>query len=272
MTEPLVIGAALTVPHLPRYVDWLREGDRDLELQDLCEPGALTGDWSGLVAEARRLLDGWGGRLGIHGPFAGFSLATEDPEVREIVQRRLDRALDACAALGADQMVIHSPVTTWAHFNRGNRPGAETAMLETFHGVLRPALHRARDMGVVLVLENVEDIDPRARVEMVAAIGSPSLRVSLDTGHAHYAHVTTGGPPVDYFVAAAGDLLEHVHLQDADGRADRHWPPGRGSVPWHAVFAALGRLGSRPRLLLEMSDPAFVTEGAGWLAGARLAT
>ena len=65
------------------------------------------------------------------------------------------------------------------------------------------------------------------------------MLLSIDTGHANYAHGSTGGPPVDYFVHAAGDMLHHVHLQDTDGYADRHWNPGEGNVSWPAVFRAL---------------------------------
>lgn len=268
---PLPIGAAMAVRDLPDHLDWLRACDRDLELQDFLDPGVLAGDWRERVTEALRLLEGWRGRLGIHGPFVGFTLAAEDPEVQDIVRRRLDCALEVCAALGADQMVVHSPLSAWDHFNRNNRPGGDARRIEAMTQALGPALRRAEAEGVTLVLENIEDVDPRARVEIVRALDSPALRVSLDTGHAQYAHGRTGAPPVDYFVAAAGDLLEHVHLQDADGHADRHWPPGEGAVPWAAVFRALARLGSRPRLLLELQDAAWIPRGAEWLVAEGLA-
>lgn len=271
MTRPPVVGAALTLADLPPRLDWLRERDRDLELQEFCGPGPLAADWRERAAEALRLLDGWRGRLGIHGPFWGLDLATADPDVREIVRRRLDERLDVCAALGADQMVVHSPVRTWDHHNRLDWPGAEAAAIERVGAALGPALRRAEDQGVTLVLENIEDVDPFDRRRIVEAIDSVALRLSLDTGHAQYAHGSTGGPPVDYFVAAAGDLLAHVHLQDADGHADRHWPPGEGAVPWAAVFGAIARLGTAPRLVLELKDASRIPTGAAWLLARGLA-
>jgi sugar phosphate isomerase/epimerase len=97
------------------------------------------------------------------------------------------------------------------------------------------------------------------------------VRVSLDTGHANYAHLSTGGPPIDYYVHAAGDLLHHVHLQDTDGYADRHWNPGEGNVPWREVFRALGRLSSNPRLILEVIDKSSLRAGADHLIALSLA-
>ncbi|MCX7328327.1 MAG: TIM barrel protein, partial [Hyphomicrobiales bacterium] len=67
------------------------------------------------------------------------------------------------------------------------------------------------------------------------------------------------------------DMLHHVHLQDSDGHADRHWNPGEGDIQWHAVFRALGRLSSDPRLILEVRDKATVRAGAEHLIGLGLA-
>ena len=96
--------------------------------------------------------------------------------------------------------------------------------------------------------------------------------VSIDTGHANYAHLSTGGPPVDYYVHAAGELLDHVHLQDTDGYADRHWNPGEGNVPWREFFRALARLNGKPRLILEVRNKDTVRVGADCLAGLGIAT
>jgi sugar phosphate isomerase/epimerase len=115
------------------------------------------------------------------------------------------------------------------------------------------------------VLENIGDIDPHFRVEMAASLGSDALQISVDTGHAHYAHGACGAPPVDYFVKAAGNALRHIHLQDADGYADRHWPLGEGSIHWDAVFRALGQLTSKPRLIIEVYGEQSVERSLSYL-------
>jgi len=90
-------------------------------------------------------------------------------------------------------------------------------MLSAARDTLAPVLIRAEDMGVTFVLENIEDIEPADRARLCAALDWQALALSVDTGHAHYAHGSTGGPPVDYFIRDAGTKLAHVHLQDADG-------------------------------------------------------
>jgi sugar phosphate isomerase/epimerase len=263
-TKP-ILGAALTLSGIRMHRDWLLEKQRDLELQDFHNAAALDGDWRAMAGEIRKVLDGHTGRLGIHGPFWGFKLDSHDPEIRAVVTRRLLQGLEACAFLGASQMVIHSPYTAWDYNNLDNNRNDREELVERAHLTLRDAVARAADTGIVLVIENIEDRDPHARVALAASFGSPAVRVSIDTGHAHYAHGSLGAPPVDYYVHAAGEALNHVHLQDADGYADRHWHPGEGTIRWEPVFSALSRLGSNPRLILEVKDQAGLRKGAAYL-------
>lgn len=272
MTRPLpTLGAALCIPDLAAHRDWLIAGQRDLELQDFIETDLLDGDWRDAVAAAHDLLGTYPGRLGIHGPFWGFAIDTRDPAVRSVVQHRLMQGLDVCAALRATHMVVHSPFTTWDSNNLPLYPTARADKIARTMATLNDAVHRAEDLGVTLVIENIEDKDPIDRVELARAFNSPAVAVSLDTGHAHYAHGTTGAPPVDYFVTAAGAHLAHVHIQDADGHADRHWAPGKGNVNWHAVFAALAAAPANPRLVLELNDARQIRAGADHLIGLGLA-
>ncbi|TGQ48799.1 sugar phosphate isomerase/epimerase, partial [Mesorhizobium sp. M1C.F.Ca.ET.212.01.1.1] len=92
-----------------------------------------------------------------------------------------------------------------------NNPGEREKITEYCHLTLRDAVKRAEDIGCTMVLENIEDKDPHIRVALADSFKSPAVAVSIDTGHAYYAHGSTGAPPVDYFVHAAGNRLQHVH-------------------------------------------------------------
>jgi sugar phosphate isomerase/epimerase len=260
-----VLGVALPLEGLRMHRDWILERQRDLEVQDFFWAHVLNGDWKPLADEIKKELDGYQGRLGIHGPFWGFTIDSEDPDVREVVKKRIGQGLDVCAHLGATQMVIHSPYTTWDHNNLDYTPGSRAAIIERVHDTLKNAVKRAEDMGCVMVIENIEDIDPHARVELAKSFNSTAVQVSIDTGHANYAYGSTNGHPVDYYVHAASNMLAHVHLQDTDGHADRHWAPGEGNIQWMEVFRALSRLTSNPRLILELRDKTRVRAGADHL-------
>lgn len=266
MSDLPVIGAALSHEDLAAHRDWILEKDRDLELQSFHTAHVLDGDWHPLADHIKDILAGYKGRLGIHGPFWGFSVDTSDPLVQDAVRKRLGQGLDVCGVMGATHMVVHSPFTTWDYNNLDMVEGERDRLFTNTHEVLDQVVQRAEDMGVVLVMENIEDIAPADRRLLCESFASPALQLSIDTGHAHYAHGSNGAPPVDYFVRSAGEMLTHMHLQDADGYADRHWAIGEGTILWPSVFAAVGELTVKPRLILELRDKAGIPASMAYLA------
>lgn len=251
MSLPL-LGTAVTLSSYPPIRDWVCGPGRALEIQDFCQVGVLERDHSDLLGAWLALLDGHSGPRGIHGPFFGLDISTPDREVRAIVQKRMLQALTVAEALRADLMVVHSPFNHWHQLNRANYPAVYPGLIEAAADCLAPVLARAAQTGCTLVLENCDDTDPFARVDLVRRIGHPNLRVSIDTGHADICHGRYDAPHVVDYIAAASGLLGHVHLQDVDGYADRHWHPGDGRIAWQPVFGALAGLSERPRLTLEV--------------------
>ncbi len=276
-----VVGAAMPVRALPEHVDWLKTSQRDLEIQDASFPAIFDDSWDyldripglrdrtshtrwrSLVEDAQTALDGYAGRISVHAPFTGLPLLTLDREVRDVVRKRLDQTLTFAEALGATQMVVHSP---WTFFGGPYLPYSTPEECATVIGLvselLAPIVERAASMGCVLVMEGIFDKNPGPLLDLVRAMASAHIRISLDTGHA-YINYTQGGPPPDQWVREAGALLAHLHLQDGDGHVDRHWAPGRGDVNWYALFEALNELEHRPRLILETRD---FRAGAAWLS------
>jgi hypothetical protein len=142
-----VLGACMPVADLAHHAAWLAEDARDLEIQDFCNAEVLNGDWRGRVKAARALMSGHRGRLGIHGLFWGFSIASKDPDVRALVRRRMVQALDAAAELGATQMVMHSPYTTWDHNHLGADAAARAGIIALAQDSQAPAVRRAEALG-----------------------------------------------------------------------------------------------------------------------------
>ncbi|MBL4916755.1 sugar phosphate isomerase/epimerase family protein [Szabonella alba] len=268
-----LLGLAIPSRLLPEFRDLLLDDYRDLELQDFFDSKLLNGDWRDVADHAKVQLEGYQGRLGIHGPFWGLDIANPDPDMAALVRHKHLQGLDVCAHLGATQMVVHSPYTTWDYNNLDDDKGLtrHDRLRENCHHIMDAVVRRAEELGVTLVIENIEDKDPDSRCLLADSFNSASVAVSVDTGHAHYAHGSTGAPPVDYFIRRAGNRLRHVHLQDADGYADRHWPIGQGTILWNSVFAALAELTSEPRLILELRDKTAIRGSIRWLQEAGLA-
>ena len=249
---PLKIGACLNASEIADHRDWLFDADRDIELQDFGSHRALMHEFEDRIEAAVAVLDGHKGRLGIHGPYEGLDMDNKDPELRPLISKRFLRAIEAADRVDARQVVLHSPYTRWYQWNRLNKPDYDETKLARIHDVMGPVVKSAEDKGIVLVIENILDVNPASRRKLVDSFGSNAIALSVDTGHAHLARRMSGAPPVDYFVRDAGDQLRHVHLQDLDGHADRHWAPGEGEIHWPEVFRALSECSSNPHLVLEL--------------------
>jgi sugar phosphate isomerase/epimerase len=264
--SPYIVGAALPVSQLEAHRDWLVERQRDLEIQDPFRPEVLDGDWRAVARQVRRLLTGYSGRLGIHGPFDGLVLASSDLRVQQVATERLQQGLDFAEEVGATHMVVHSPWRNLGHYFIPISPYYTLAdAIDRAHRVLDPLVRRAEGIGCTLVIENIYDTHPGPWIDLITSFGSDLVRASVDVGHAYIMHQAGGAPP-DAFVRTAGVLLGHVHLQDTDGLSDRHWAPGDGEINWFALFDALRAFNGSPRLILELHDCSRVRDGAAWLA------
>lgn len=264
MPDKPVIGAQLSVLDIDRHRDWLFEKDRDVELPEFSLADILRAP-EPFIQMAKSKLDGWNGRLGIHGPYSGFELDARDKEIRSVVQNRLDQALDVCEALSAQFMVVHSPFDQWDADNTADAPKEMEKRVSTVVETLQPAIKRAENIGCALVLENIKDVDPLHREMVREAANSPALSLSVDTGHANWAHHQAGAPKVEEFIAHSGANLGHVHLQDTDGQADRHWVLGEGNIDWPGVMASIAKCNSDPHLIVEIREFDRVQEAVGHL-------
>lgn len=265
MTLP-VIGAAMPSQYLPQYREWLLADQRDLEIQDFVMPNVIDGDWRSLVGEIKAQLDGYTGRMGIHGLFLGMTVAVYDPKIRAVVIDRLKQTLEICGELGATHMVVHSPFEHLGMPDHRERPNDEDKQFfDLIHQTLSEVVPLAESVGCTLVIENIFDKVPALLTGLVTSFNSSAVRQSLDTGHA-YINFMQGAPAPDAWVEAAGELLAHVHVQDTDGHGDRHWLPGEGKINWGALFAALNALPQQPRLILELRDVDGIGRAAQWLA------
>lgn len=246
------IGAAVTFTNIDTVFEWLCEQNRPIEIQDFTLPNILEGDVVELISRYQEKLKAHKGPRVLHGPFFGLDLGNLEVAFQKLISERLLAALKVCEDLQGQHMVIHSPFNDWVKLNQWQYPSVQAGIIAAMGDILEAPLRRAADIGCTLVLENCHDTDPDMRMSAIRKIAHPNLKLSIDTGHAHLSHCNNKAPSVVDFVDAAENQLAHVHLQDVDGYADRHWLPGEGSISWQPVIDALRKSESTPRLIIEV--------------------
>ncbi len=173
MTSLPKIGAAMPSTKLPQYAEWLISGARDLEIQDPISWDVLDGDWRSVTKHINSVLDGYTGRIGIHGPFISLFTNAYDPAIRAVVSRRMLQALEFGAEIGATHMVIHSPIVSLGASYMPHTSDMNMAdLIKATHATLEEALPVAEQMGCTLVIETIFDKVPGALMTLVKSFQS----------------------------------------------------------------------------------------------------
>ena len=156
----------------------------------------------------------------------------------------LRHAVDLAAALSSDCVslwsgILHDPISH------------EKAFARLVEG-LNIVLDYADRKNVVLGFEPEPGmlIDTMARfAELVEAVDSPHLKLTLDVGHLH----CLGEVPIAEVIRHWSDRLVNIHIEDMKAGVHEHLMFGAGEIDFAPVVAALADVGYAGGLPVELS-------------------
>ena len=184
----------------------------------------------------------------IHSPFVEYNLASQDEETRKRGVAVIADAMRFLAELGGRTAIVHPTGRA--------KPGAPSYELETMgasteysYESVSELVRVSEETGVRIALENLSrhpshgmTCRPLESMQelraFIAAFPPDNVGLCLDVGHC----LITGTDPAQQ-ARVASERLYALHLQDGDGQDDRHWIPGRGSIDWASLAAALSDIG-----------------------------
>lgn len=146
-------------------------------------------------------------------------------------------ALDHCRA-ALDQAAALNIATTYVV------PGEDPAALPHFGETLLQVADYAAERAIRVGVEHFPGKAlPTAAgtLDYLADLNHPNLYLLLDTGHLQ---MSKEDPTT--VIAAAGDRLAYVHLDDNDGEGDLHWALLDGVLTEEALGAIFAALGPSP--------------------------
>jgi Sugar phosphate isomerases/epimerases len=157
----------------------------------------------------------------------------------------LERSLDLCADLGSTLMVVH--VLNRHEYDWGARE--EGAMHDFFASLAVSAGGR----GIKILLENLADGPDstafRCSISNLARVfGDLDIGYCIDIGHSPLCE-----EGVLEAIAAAGDRLMSVHVNNNDGVHDLHNPPDEGLLDWPAIRERMRQAGYEGDFVLEVA-------------------
>jgi sugar phosphate isomerase/epimerase len=198
----------------------------------------------------------------LHAP-AGLRLGNTEGD------RVMDGLIDYAAEVGASQVVYHALALP-------DEPESEDPLRFEVRALGRAA-RRAADLNLRIAVENLAPLypgpetlsaNPMSLRGLAHRLDSDGVGVCLDVGHAHIV-AELRRTSLERFIEPVLDVVTLFHAHDNFGarrdaehgdalgvdplRLDLHLPPGRGSLPWHAVGALIS--GHRAPVVLEVHPP-----------------
>jgi sugar phosphate isomerase/epimerase len=195
-----------------------------IEIQSFYDPEFLERE-PDAIARHKAVVNGIEPRS-VHGPFGDLNAGSFDRMIREVTRNRMELGYEVATKLNAGHLVFHlgfvprtSPFEHWIKRCR-----------DFWNDFLSD-----KNTGIDIHLENGNELSPDTLGDAIVAIGSDSVDVCLDIGHAHCNSTT----PVVEWIEDLGDLIGYVHLHDNHGDGDEHLGLGKGTIPVEEVCDAL---------------------------------
>jgi D-psicose/D-tagatose/L-ribulose 3-epimerase len=172
-------------------------------------------------------------------------LASSDAKIRKAGIAHLGRIADAMVESGIDRLtgIIYS---CWPATLEGRQESKEQA-LEWSIAAMTEAIKKAENLGLMYNVEVVNRFEQfllntaEEAVEYVDRVGSPNLRILLDTYHMNIEEDS-----FEKAIKTAGKLLGHLHTGESNRK-----PPGRGHIPWKEIGAALKKVEFQGWVVME---------------------
>ena len=154
--------------------------------------------------------------------------------------------------MGGKIVVVH-PHSPGVFFN----PRGEVKIT----GKTKESLHEivlfAKKEGIKIAVENLPKLegwsfgsDISKFSKLIEEMNSDNLGLCLDTGHAL---VKREDSDLSANIMQCGKYLIALHIQDTDGKKDRHWIPGEGVINWLQFFKTLEIVNYQGMLTLEVA-------------------
>jgi D-psicose/D-tagatose/L-ribulose 3-epimerase len=176
---------------------------------------------------------------------AGRDPSHPDAKIQQAGIAYLKHCIDATSQMGGK--IVAGPIYAAVGRQWQQTPAQRKADLVLCARNLRVAADYAEQKGIVLAVEPLNRFETsfinlvEQAVELVELIGSPAVRLMIDTFHANIEEKQLGRA-----IEIAGPYLVHVHANEND-----RGTPGTGHVAWAEVAAALKKVNYSGALVIE---------------------
>ncbi len=204
-----------------------------------------------IVHQMKQDLKDFKNELSLHAFFFDLCLISSDPLIREASYKRFEQSLFAAKELNARTIVFHTGFqATLKH------APYHLLFKEKYIAFWKKHIKMFEEAGIVAVIENMLEKSPEFILEVIKAVNSPNLKVSLDIGHVNI-HSKV---PVVEWLKHYNTYIYHMHIHNNYGDDDTHNSLLKGTINMQEVFETIKKLKLNPKIVLEIFEKGDVIE------------
>lgn len=209
------------------------------------------------LKEYKTLLADFEGEITLHGFFSNLSVASKDPLIKQASIKRYEQSFEIACELGAKTVIFHTCLNNLLKHKEYQN--------NFFHSNIefyKDFIKQFELEGIVATIENVHEPNPDFIRNLVGAVNSPNLKVTLDVGHVNLHSELSPAQWIQNY----GIMLHHMHIHNNFKDDDAHSSLLNGSVDYKEVFKALDAIQLYPSLTFEIFDEKDLRESVDFLA------
>lgn len=188
--------------------------------------------------------------LSIHAIFSDLNVGSQDRDIVKIADTRYKYSFNIAKELGAKTLLFHSGNKAMKH------EGSQYKFIKNSVKYWRDFVKYFEDSGIVAVIENVHEREPKWCKMIIDEVNSPNLKLALDVGHAN---LFSEVPVVDW-VKEYGKDLYHLHIHNNFRKNDDHFSLLNGSVNYKEIFDEIKNQNLNPQFVFEMFKEEYLKE------------
>ena len=188
--------------------------------------------------------------LSIHAIFSDLNVGSQDKDIVKIADTRYKYSFKIAKELKAKTLLFHSGNKAMKH------EGSQYKFIRNSVKYWKEFIKCFEDEGIVAVIENVHEREPKWCKMIIEEVNSPNLKLALDVGHAN---LFSEVPVVDW-VKSYGKDLYHLHIHNNFKKNDDHFSLLNGSVDYKEIFDEIKRQNLNPQFVFEMFKEEYLRE------------
>ena len=205
----------------------------------------IENDFEKNKKEYKAILNDFDNEVTLHGFFSNLNIAAKDPLISQISIKRYYQSLELAAEFDVSTVVFH---TCYNNLLK-HKQYQEMFFIKNIE-FFKEFIKNFEDLGIMATIENVHEANPDFIRNLVGAVNSPTLGVTVDIGHCNL-HSTI--KPSNW-IKEYGNMLKHMHFHNNYKDEDSHSSLLKGDLDIKDILLTLKELQLYPQITFEIFE------------------